>query len=263
MKTLQEQYNLIKEGKGNKAYFLKTALRQFPDMLSPVNTFDDTVRILKNRSIINENTWGVVTTGKKQDWHSIFNENMTALKEEKEAKAEEKETTKEVTDMATRGYDYKDEKNYDNVFGQEFLQGYYTEMKDPKNADKHVEELRAIVAKNLAKDINYYVKNGQFGTKGVGYTTEAPGLGEPKEPKGKHKSSGYGDLKESVLRSQIHLLIKEVLAETKEPPKAALTASKKLYDKLGSVKKAIDALPEKYKEYKDTLEAHLKFKYRD
>jgi len=212
-KTLQEQYNLIKEGKGNKAYFLKSAFRLFPDMLSPVNTFEDTVTILKNRSIISEGIGGLVTSGKKQDWHSIFKENMNTLKEEKEAKAEEKETTKEVTDMATRGYDYKDEKNYDNVFGEEFLKGYYTELRDPKNADKHVEELRAIVAKNLAKDISYYVKNGQFGIKGVGYTTEAPGLGTPKEPKGKFKSSGYGDLKESVLRSQIHLLIKEVLAE--------------------------------------------------
>ncbi len=108
MKTLQEQYNLIKEGKGNKDYFLKTALRQFPDMLSPVNTFEDTVTILKNRSIINEGIGGLVTSGKKQDWQSIFNDNMATLKEEKEAKAEEKETTKEVTDMATRGYDYKD-----------------------------------------------------------------------------------------------------------------------------------------------------------
>jgi hypothetical protein len=211
--TLQSQYNLIKEGKGNKAYFLKSAYRLFPDMLSPVNTFEDTVKILKNRSIISEGIGGLVTTGKKQDWHAIFNENMTTLKEEKEAKAEEKETTKEVIDMATRGYDYKDEKNYDNIFGQEFLKGYYTELKDPKNADKDVEELRAIVAKNLAKDTNYYVKDGQFGEKGVGYQTEAPGLGTPKEPKGKYKSSGYGDLKESVLRSQIQLLIKEALNE--------------------------------------------------
>jgi SOS response regulatory protein OraA/RecX len=215
-KTLQVQYNLIKEGKGDKAYFLKSAYRLFPDMLSPVNTFEDTTRILKNRGVISENIGGLVTTGKKQDWHAIFNENITALKEEKEAKAEEKETTKEVTDMATRGYDYKDEKNYDNIFGEEFLKGYYTEMKDPKNADKDVEELRAIVAKNLAKDINYYVKNGQFGVKDLGYTTEAPGLGEPKEPKGKFKSSGYGDLKESVLRLAIQDLIKEVLTEEKE-----------------------------------------------
>ena len=86
-------------------------------------------------------------------------------------------------------------------------------MDDPKKICKDVEELRAIVAKNLAKDINFYVKDGQFGEKGVGYTTEVPGLGTPKEPKGKHKSSGYGDLKESVLRSQIQLLIKEVFNE--------------------------------------------------
>jgi hypothetical protein len=260
--TLQTQYNLIKEGKGNKAYFLKSAYRLFPDMLSPVNTFEDTVKILKNRSVISEGIGGLVTTGKKQDWHAIFNENMDKLKDEKDEEEdeftaaiedfEEKDTadanispinyrnlkeakekedpSKEVLDNQKNNFDYKDEKNYDNVFGQEFLQGYYTEMRDPKNAGKDVEELRSIVAKNLAKDINYYVKNGQFGTKGLGYQTEAPGLGEPKEPKGKFKSSGYGDipksksLEESVLRSQIHLLIKEVLNEL-PPLKAGETGT--------------------------------------
>ena len=290
--TLQAQYNLIKEGKGNKAYFLKSAFRLFPDMLSPVNTFEDTVKILKNRSIISEGIGGLVTSGKKQDWHAIFNENMDKLKENsdmdkhnlgvlkallddaiknqdqdsikylkgeiakiegdeftaaiddfeekdaadanispinyrnlKEAK-EKEEPSKEVLDNQKHNFDYKDEKNYDNLFGQEFLKGYYTELKDPKNADKDVEELRAIVAKNLAKDNQYYVKDGQFGVKGLGYTTEAPGLGEPKEPKGKFASSGYGDipkssnLQESVLRSQIHLLIKEVLDELQQDPKA-------------------------------------------
>jgi len=216
MKTLQTQYNLIKEGKGDKAYFMKLARYNFPDLVTPVLSYSDTVTVLKNKSILSEGIGGVVTTGKKQDWHIIFNENMTNLKEEKEAKAEEKETTKEVTDMATRGYDYKDPKNYDNVFGEEFLKGFYTEMQDPKNEGKTVEELRAIVAKNLAKDLSHYVKDGQFGIKGVGYTTEAPGLGTPKEAKGKHKSSGYGDLKESVLRSQIYLLVKEALAEASE-----------------------------------------------
>jgi hypothetical protein len=261
--TLQTQYNLIKEGKGNKAYFLKSAYRLFPDMLSPVNTFEDTIAILKNRSIISENIagLGVVTSGKKQDWHAIFNESMDKLKDEKDEEDEftasiedfeEKDTadanispinyrslkeakekedpSKEVLDNQKNNFDYKDEKNYDNLFGQEFLKGYYTELKDPKNADKDVEELRAIVAKNLAKDINFYVKDGQFGVKGLGYQTEAPGLGEPKEPKGKFKSSGYGDipksksLEESVLRSQIHLLIKEVLGEL-PPLKAGETGT--------------------------------------
>jgi hypothetical protein len=293
MKTLQTQYNLIKEGKGDKAYFMKLARYNFPDLITPVLSYNDTITVLRNKSILSEGIGGLVTTGKKQDWHAIFNENMTNLKKEnlghneewslqpegrfwiltyktmdgkkekvfqseeearewvennledskydemikrheeeqdakhtlpnignlkeaKEAKAEEKETTKEVTDMATRGYDYKDKKNYDNVFGQEFLKGFYTEMQDGKNKGKDVDELKAIVAKNLAKDMNYYVKDGQFGLKGVGYTTEAPGLGESKPATGKHKSSGYGDLKESVLRSQIHILIKEVLAEVKK-----------------------------------------------
>ena len=289
-KTLQAQYNLIKEGKGDKAYFLKSAFRQFPDMVSQINSFSDTVTILKNRGVISESIGGLVTTGKKQDWHAIFNENIAKLKENtgdfavekpngqilkyfssydealvyvnqvdpegmidlnirqvedsqdtelarrgdeytqgmediqalpnigslREAKEKKEEPSKEVLDNQKHNFDYKDTKNYDNVFGQEFLKGYYTEMKDPKNADKDVEELRAIVAKNLAEDISFYVKDGQFGVKGLGYTTEAPGLGTPKEAKGKYASSGYGDLKESVLRSQIHLLLKEALEEVKK-----------------------------------------------
>jgi hypothetical protein len=263
MKTLQEQYNLIKEGKGNKEQFFKSARYLFPDMITPVNTFEDTVRILKNRGIIAEGIGGVATTGKKQDWHAIFNENMEKLKEKKDDEDEdeeedddkkykekidqyekrekdiekfglqhlkhlreakkaknEEEPSKEVLDKQKHAYNNKDTKNYDNVFGQEFLKGYYTEMKDPKNADKDVEELRAIVAKNLAKDMNYYVKDGQFGVKGLGYITDAPGLGESKPATGKHKSSGYGDLKESVLRSQIYLLVKEVLTELQPEPNA-------------------------------------------
>lgn len=269
--TLQEQYNLIQEGKGNKQHFFKSVRQLFPNLVTPVNTFEDTVRILKNRGIITEGIGGVVTKGKTPDWHSIFKENINSLFEEKEpkkgdkvevngekgtvvaayserganfeqydikldsgkekkglqakdlkilseakeAKAEEKETTKEVTDMATRGYDYKDYKNIDNIYGEAFLKGFYTEMGDPKNEGKTVEELRQIVAKNMAKDCLHYTKEGQFGLKGVGYTVDAPGLGEPKPAKGKHKSSGYGDLKESVLRSQIYLLVKEVLSEAK------------------------------------------------
>jgi hypothetical protein len=78
------------------------------------------------------------------------------------------------------------------------MKGYYAEMKDPKNADKTMQQLKDIVLKNLSKDPIYYTKDGQFGVKGLGYETEVPGLGTPKEAKGKYKSSGYGDLKEGV-----------------------------------------------------------------
>jgi hypothetical protein len=191
MKSLQNQYNLIKEGKGNKDVFVKSAKTQFPDIPNYYG-FNETVNELKYRNILNEGMLGIVSAQPTlPDWFKLFNESIN------EAKAEEKKPTKEVVDMETRGFDYKDKKNIDNVYGEQFLKGFYTEMQDPKNEEKTVEELKSIVAKNLAKDQLHYVKDGQFGIKGVGYTTEAPGLGTPKEAKGKYKSSGYGNLNES------------------------------------------------------------------
>jgi hypothetical protein len=170
MKTLQEQYNLIKEGKGNKEILLKTAKQLYPNVIPNHFTYNQAVPLLKQRGLLHESIGGVVTKGTDPDWFAIFKENIN------EAKAIEKKPTKEVVDMETKGFDYKNKENIDNVYGQAFLIGYYTEMKDPKNADKTVDDLKAIVAKNLYKDPLYYVKNGQFGVKGVGYTDEAPGL---------------------------------------------------------------------------------------
>jgi len=172
-KTLQEQYNLIKEGKGNSDVFVKDAKRQFPNLIRNAATLNETVSSLKRNHIISESMFGLgmVTTGKSNpDWFSIFNENVN------EAKAVEKKVSKEVEELEEKNFDYKDKKNVDNVYGEAFLEGYYTEMKDPKNADKSIDELKEMVAKNLAKDQLYYVKDGQFGTKGVGYTDELPGL---------------------------------------------------------------------------------------
>ncbi len=193
MKSLQNQYFLVKEGKISKEHFLKQARTLFPQYVNQYSTFDNTVNTLKKKSVLSESLGVVVTKGTNKDWFSIFNENITEA-----AKAIEKETTKEVSDMKIRGYDYTDTKKIDNIYSYAFLEGYYTEIKDPKNQGKTVDEIKDIVAKNLAKDALHYVKNGAFGTKGIGYTDEIPGLGTPKEPKGKYKSSGYGDLRENL-----------------------------------------------------------------
>ena len=196
MKTLQEQYNLLKEGKGHKDVFLKSARRLFPEFISNITSYNDTVTILKQKSILSEGVGGVVTQKSANpftNWKNYLNE---------EAKAVEKDPTKEVVDMETRGYDYKDPKNIDNVYGQAFLVGYYAEMKDPKNANKTVDQLKEMVAKNLAKDSTYYATNQAFGVKGIGYQTELPGLGTPKEVKGKYASSGMEEvkLKENMIK---------------------------------------------------------------
>ena len=194
--TLQQQYNLITEGKGNKAHFLKNAKFQFPNLFNNYTSYEDSVNVLKSKGLITEGTngvGGVVTGGREQDWVKIFKQNIS-----EEVKAEERKTSKEVEDVQAHGFDYKDDKNIDNVYGQAFLHGFYTEMQDPKNEEKTTNEVKAIVAKNLAKDRLYYTKDGMFGVKGVGYMTEAPGLGTPKPITGPHKSSGYGTLREGL-----------------------------------------------------------------
>ena len=219
MKTLQEQYKLIKEGKGQKSTFLKEAKSKYPNLIRNGSSFEEATSILKSKEVINENFVGLQAINsfetKKDPWTDKFKNFIS-----EEAKAAEKKTTKEVEELETKGYDYKDKKNYDNIYGEEFLKGYYAEMKDPKNSEKTVDELKEIVAKNLSKDALHYVKDGQFGVKELGYTTDHPGLGEPKEPKGKHKASGYGDLKESLSLSSLIMNEGEYyMPEEKEPKK--------------------------------------------
>lgn len=194
-KTLQEQYNLIKEGKGNKEIFLKEAKLQFPHLIRNAANFTETTTILKQRSIISENILqlGLVTQNKKQNWFDIFNQNLTE-QNETNVKVDSNKVAKEVEDNLESNFDYEDKKNIDTVYGGAFLNGFYTEMQNPKNADKTIDELKAIVTKNLTKDRLYYTTQTQFGIEGIGYTDQIPGYKPSKELKGKYKSSGYGDL---------------------------------------------------------------------
>ena len=59
MKTLNEQYKLIKEDKGHKDVFLKEAKRLFPNFLTNSSTFKEASTILKQKNIINENFVGL------------------------------------------------------------------------------------------------------------------------------------------------------------------------------------------------------------
>jgi hypothetical protein len=190
MKTLQEHFNLIKEGKGNKAQFLKQARSLFPEYFNQYTDFDTATNVLKSKQIINESAGGVVAKGfSVYDWKKILGE---------EVKAMEKETSKEVLDNQKNAYQPSNMKDADNINFNEIMKGFFAEMYDEKNKEKTGDEIKAMVVKNLAKDPLYYTKNGNFSTMGVGYTDEAPGLGTPKEPKGKFKSSGYGDIEKEI-----------------------------------------------------------------
>jgi hypothetical protein len=206
-KTLQDQYLLIKEGKGHKGVFLSEAKRQFPNIVRNAATFEEAAASLITKNIISENVIGTsVVAGyeprKKESYETAFEDFLAEARkkenEDEKVKAEEKKVSKTVEEDLSHNFDYTDEKNPDNMIFGQIMMGYYAEMKDPKNSEKTMQELKDMVFKNLAKDPIYYTKNAQFGVKDLGYTDEATALGEPKEPKGKYKSSGYGDLNESM-----------------------------------------------------------------
>jgi hypothetical protein len=248
MKTLNEQYRLIKEDKGHKGMFLTEAKRQFPNYIRNAATFDEAEKVLKQKGVITENFTGLepinspFSTKETQPFESAFAKFLEEAKspeikakevkakklksQEDDEKAELKKPSKQVEEDQENIYDQKDDKNLDNLIFDQVMTGYYAEMKDPKNADKTMEQLKDIVLKNLAKDPIFYVKDGQFGVKGLGYTTEAPGLGTPKEAKGKYKASGYGDLKEEIGKNYPDSLSGEYEG------KSVLTPGADLYDLL-------------------------------
>jgi hypothetical protein len=255
MKTLQEQYTLINEGKGDKNFFLKQARHLFPEYVNQYTDYNNAVKILKSKSILHENI-NTISTSTKSIFQ-IFKENINEMNMDKVYKVfdyfkdKSYEFTKDVKPVMNKmgltsdeqqevevmlfdydreydeideilaeaigvknkkeygdqnefesidkdvqkaldnQFDYKDKKNIDNVYGTSFLNGYYAEMKDPKNSKKTPDEIKQIVLKNMDKNINYYAENAMFGTKGVGFKE----MKDTEPVKGKYKSSGYGDLK--------------------------------------------------------------------
>jgi hypothetical protein len=199
--TLQEQYNLIKEGKGHKGIFLTEAKKQFPDMLTNPMGFEEASKMLKTRGVISENyvdlkPINTIEASPKTAWENKFAQFLA-----EEAKAVEKKPTAEVEEIESHNYNYKDQTNLDNQIGQEVLNGLYFEGR--KYPEKTLDELRKIVSKNLAKNRQYYMENAAFGVEGLGYKQT-----EVEEVSGKYAFSGYSDklkkmVKESLVKEEI------------------------------------------------------------
>ena len=218
MKTLQTQYNLLKEGKGHKDVFMKEAKLLFPNIVPNAATFDQTTKLVNRRKIISENSVPLIpSTGLNH--FSTFDKFINEEAKAEKAKAEEKKTTKKVDELSTKGWDYKDHALLNNINPDQLQNGVAVEIR--KDPDMILSKAIEIVVKKLGKDPMYYIENAMFGVEGIGYQDDLPGL-TPKEIKGKYKASGYGDLKE-------------------QPKKKPLKMSNPKLTKL--LKKAIGAIP--------------------
>jgi len=218
MKALQTQYNLIKEGKGHKDVFVKEAKRLFPNIIPNSAGFDQTSTLLKNKNIIVENIFPLIPSSGLNPF-STFDK---FLKEE-ETKAEAKKTSKEVEEDLAKTYDYSDKKNLDNQIFDQVLNGIRFEIE--QDPELTLEKATEKVKKNLDKNSLFYLENAAFGVKGLGYTKEAPSLGESKEAKGKYKASGYGNLKENKNMKLVDLLREGAQEDLKEADKIGEVAA--------------------------------------
>jgi len=144
MKTLQEKYTGVREGKFSQFQWLKEAKLTLPHLISPYNGFEDAVQILKNRGMLHE-----------------------------EVKADLKKTDKSVEDTNAKSFSYG-EMSAANVNFDQMLKGMQIEIeKDPELSE---EKAREKAIKNLVQDPYFYLKNQAFGIEGIGYTEDVPGL---------------------------------------------------------------------------------------
>ena len=217
MKTLQEQFNLIKEGKGRKDLFLKEAKKIYPNLLSNLTSYKEATSILKSKNKITEGLGEIVSlkpvnqltsedfNPNKQAWENKFEdylaeekakslkpvindeEKVNTKEQDEKIKAEAKKVDGTVENVEKRNYDYSPKiDNINNVNAQEMMNGVYYECKNDPSLS--LEEAQEKVIKNLAKDELHYVKEGQFGV-GIGYTEP-----EVQENSGKtYGGSGYSD----------------------------------------------------------------------
>jgi hypothetical protein len=119
MKSVKQQYIALKEGNLSKSNFMRNIRTALPHLVTNVTSFDDTVKILRNKGILTE-----------ADIKEGYTYNTTG---------------KEM---------YSHFKEIDNVNGQELMTGITFEHE--ANPDKTKAEIVKMVLKNIKKNPNYY-----------------------------------------------------------------------------------------------------------
>ena len=246
MRTLQEKYNAIQEGKFSKEHFLAEARMQQPQLVTRFNGYDDAVQILKNRGMIQEEEKKElasvshvkklvqaakdgnksrksilagfagadikykVTTAEPDviKWHyDKYDANLSGeIKLKPEQLDEAKLTKKSLTD-----YRYKPTNEMDKYPYEQILRGIRVELEvagvfGTPTAEEYAKAL-ATVSKNLAKDSIFY-------TNQVAGVNPKVDLHDKMVPvTAKNSVDTFNGMKKAELKEGFKKLIKKVLSE--------------------------------------------------
>jgi len=166
MRTLQEKYNAIQEGKFSKEHFLAEARMQQPQLVTRFNGYDDAVQILKNRGMIKENTnFSEYSNNALTDMImnlSRFEGNEDVIERVKAELERRKQNIKEarLTKNNLTDYRYKPTNDMDKYPYEQILRGLRVELETmgipgTPTAEEYKKAL-AKVLKNLEKDEIFY-----------------------------------------------------------------------------------------------------------
>jgi hypothetical protein len=219
MRTLQEKYNAIQEGKFSKDQFLVEARMQQPQLITRFNGYDDAVQILKNRGMIQEANLGhneissihqegglwIVTYKKDGTKEKVF-------KTEKEARDFEKTLSEaRLTKNNLTDYRYKPTNEMDKYPYEQILRGIRVELEvagvlGTPTAEEYAKAL-AKVSKNLAKDSIFYTNQL------AGVNPKVDLHDKMVDATAKNTVDTFNGMKKAELKEGFKKLIKKVLSE--------------------------------------------------
>ena len=240
MRTLQEKYNGIQEGKFSKDQFIVEARMQHPNLITRFNGYADAVQILKNRGMIQEAEETFSDVWK----HTLETDNLDKLKSflkvkgkegiaqvkaklsslhgqarEKVAKAagieldenlnEAKLTKKSLTD-----YRYKPTNDMDKYPYEQILRGLRVELEvlgvhGTPTPEEYTKAL-AKVSKNLAKDAIFYTNQL------AGVNPKVDLHDKMVDATAKNTVDTFNGMKKATLKEGLKNLIKQALEEEEE-----------------------------------------------
>jgi len=228
MRTLQEKYNAINEGKFSKDQFLRDARLQLPNLVTQYNGYDDAVKILKNRGMIQEavsteESYANYSDGALTDMIinlSRFDGNEDIIARVKAELARRKGALNEANQLKTTkkgltDYRYKPTNDMDKYPYEQILRGLRVELETmgiegTPTAEEYQKAL-AKVLKNLEKDEIYYT-NQVAGVKAKAKRTDVM-----VDATAKNEVDKENGLQKAQLKEAIKKVIKNILSEDVDP----------------------------------------------
>jgi uncharacterized protein YggL (DUF469 family) len=249
MRTLQEKYNGINEGKFTKDQFLRDARMEQPNLVTRFNGYDDAVQILKNRGMIVEtksitefspygsiafsDKYKITDTAFNREYYNMYIGNEISQKEYDEiAKIGERDEVKgpdyeggsstelneanqlKTTKKGLTDYRYKPTNDMDKYPYEQILRGLRVELEglNVLGTPTPEEYKKALgkVLKNLEKDTIFYTNQVAGVSKKVDLHDK---MIDVKKDNAVDKFNG---LKKAALKEAIKGVIKNILSEGNE-----------------------------------------------